>query len=437
MKSENIQGIGAVVSQFVLHLHPRKIPGETLRFTLSFGLGGISLTLFALLAGSGQLQLMSYEPTVQQAHHSVRLMYGGANLSGWLRNIHYWSSNILVVSVVLHLFRVLCTGAFGGLRRLNWIVGTFLLLLVLLISFTGYLLPWSQLSYWAVTIFINMAGYVPFAGETLASFLRAGDAAGEIGQGTLSTFFVLHTGWLPFTLIALLALHFWLVRKAGGLVTRDPDCRGPLVPCRPGLIAREAAVAMATIACVGMLAAFFDAPVGEQAMAGVSPNPVKAAWYFMGLQEMLMHFHPSFAVFVFPSLTLIAFISLPFWQQKPDSPGIWFGGRRGRKLALAAALVGGAVAAMLVIFDALWVRSQGHPELQAMASANSVTRGWLPLELLVFAFVSSYLLLTRKKNYLKGEVLTAAWVAVAAGMLVFAITGIWFRGAGMQLILFH
>lgn len=424
------QSYPGVLSQFILHLHPKKVPEETLRFTLSFGLGGISLTLFALLVVTGVLQLMSYDPTVQHAHESVRHMYLQANISGWLRNIHYWASNLLMVSVGLHLLRVLCTDALAGLRGLNWVIGTFLLLLVLLISFTGYLLPWSQLSYWAVTIFINMAGYIPFVGEELAALFRAGGVAGELGQGTLSTFFVLHTGWLPLTLVALMVLHFWLIRKAGGLVVRAQSAKGRLVTVMPALIVREAAVAMVTIAAVFILAAIFDAPIGEPALVGVSPNPVKAAWYFLGLQEMLIHFHPVFAVFVFPLLTFTAFITLPFWQQRLESPGVWFGGGCGRKLALAAAAAGCLGAVALVVFDAIYVGSQGANELQAMAAA---TRGWLPLALLVFGFLAGYFVLTRQLNYPKGEVILALWMAVLGAMVTLAFTGVWFRGAGMAL----
>lgn len=423
-----VQEYAAAVSQFLLHLHPKKVPAETLRFSLSFGLGGISLTLCLLLAGSGLMQLMSYEPTVQGAHDSVAQMYGAASLAGWLRNVHYWASNLLVVSVGLHLLRVLCTDAFSGIRKLNWIIGTLLLLLVLLICFTGYLLPWSQLSYWAVSIFINMAGYIPWAGKTVSGLF----AGGEVGQGTLSTFFVLHTGWLPLALIMLLGLHVWLIRKAGGLVLKIPEQKGPLVPVKPALLVREACVGIAAVALVFMLAALFDAPVGEPAMMGVSPNPVKAAWYFMGLQEMLIHFHPVFAVFVFPALGLLAFFSLPFWQRRLEVPATWFGGAQGRRLAVTAASTGAAAAVALVVFDALFARSQAAGNLQQL---SLLSRGWLPLAMAAFGLPTVYLFLTRQRQYPKGEVILAAWLALFAGMATLTITGIWFRGPGMQLTL--
>ncbi|WP_167495702.1 cytochrome b N-terminal domain-containing protein [Desulfosediminicola ganghwensis] len=429
--SREKQVTDGVLSQFVLHLHPKRVPEETLRFTLSFGLGGISLTLLVLLGISGAMQLMSYEPTVQHAHDTVRAMYGDSNISGWFRNIHYWSSNLLIVSMGLHLLRVLCTDALTGGRRLNWVVGTFMLLLVLLICFTGYLLPWSQLSYWAVTIFINMAGYIPVVGEVLTAPFRTGGTAVEVGQGTLSTFFVLHTGWLPLTLSALVLLHIWLIRKAGGLVTKDAESRNRRVAVKPALIVREAAVGLVATALIFLLASFFDAPAGEPAMVGVSPNPVKAAWYFMGVQEMLIHFRPVFAVCVFPALTCIAFISLPFWQQRLESPGTWFGGRRGRKLALVAAIGGAFAATILVAYDAIGGLDGNGTEVPAMAL---VSRGWFSLVLLGVGLGAGFLLLTRKKHYLKGEVILAAWMAVFAWMVTLTITGIWFRGPGMQLL---
>ena len=132
-----------------------------------------------------------------------------------VRGVHYWSANLLVVVVLLHAARVFLTGGYHGPRQFNWVVGVSLLALVLANAFTGYLLPWDQLSYWAITISTGMLGYVPGSGATLQRVARGGD---DIGVDTLVLFYTVHTSIVPALLVVLMAFHFWRVRKAGGVV---------------------------------------------------------------------------------------------------------------------------------------------------------------------------------------------------------------------------
>ncbi|MBK9063638.1 MAG: cytochrome b N-terminal domain-containing protein, partial [Acidobacteria bacterium] len=202
----------AVVSTFVLHLRPVRVPAAAIRFTHTFGLGGSSLVLLSILLVTGSLLMFAHaqcSATRTRRSRSCRRTTFGA----FVRSVHHWSANLLVLVAVFHLLRVVFTGGFLGARALNWLVGLFLLAAIAASAFTGYLLPWDQLAYWAVTIVTGMAAYVPLAGPALAAFLRGGE---EIGPATLGTYFALHTQWLPVLLFAGAGFQFWRVRKAGG-----------------------------------------------------------------------------------------------------------------------------------------------------------------------------------------------------------------------------
>ena len=414
------------LSGFLLHLHPTKVAEETLRFSLSFGLGGMGLTLFFVLLVTGLLQLISYNPEMIEAYRSVNMMYEGGNMAGWLRNVHYWSGNLLVIVSFLHLCRVFLTGAIAGKRHRNWIVGLFLFVLVIFANFSGYLLPWDQLAFWAVTIFTSMVGYIPFVGETFSDLLRGG---GEVGAATLNNFYILHTGFLPATFALLLMYHFWLVRKAGGLVTKEQGgARSFRVPVNPNLISREVATAAVVIAAVSVFAACVDAPLEAPANPAMSPNPAKAAWFFLGLQELLMHFHPSFAIFVLPLLVFLGLVLLPLWKVGVLSEGVWFGGKGGGRLALIAA----GVAILLTIGSIL-----GDESLRIVSTSVATdiwSRGMYPMGLVIVVMGLVHFILTRKYCFTPAQSVMTFFVAGATILICVTIIGIWFRGPGMVLI---
>ncbi len=337
----------------VLHLHPKAVPERALRFSSTFGLGGMALVLVLLLVGTGVLLLMSYEPSVEGAYESVAALRYDVPMGQFLRNLHRWGANLALVLVVLHLLRVVFTGALHGPRRGNWIVGLVLLVLVAGSNFTGYLLPWDQVSYWAVTISTGMLDYVPLAGGLLQRALRGGE---EVGRRTLATFFVLHVVVVPVVLVALLAVHFWLVRKAKGVVipgaAADAAGRGPLVPTSPNLTRREGAVALALLAALAVAALVVDAPLAGPANPGLSPNPAKAPWYFMGLQELLIHFHPFFVVVVLPLLASWGLVRAAKGAAS-RAEGVWFASPGGRRVVAAAALAAAALTVVAVALDEL------------------------------------------------------------------------------------
>lgn len=412
---------------FIYHLHPRTVPEYTLRFTLSFGLGGMAATLCFILFLTGILQLLSYSADTATAYQSIIDMYAGSSPAGFVRNIHHWSGNLLVIVVVLHLLRVFLTGAIDTKRRFNWLIGIGLLLLILFGNFTGYLLPWDQLAYWAVTIFTNMIDYIPLIGPWLSQLLRGG---GEVGPATLSNFFAIHIGLIPALLVILLVYHFWMIRKAGGLI-HPTDSDRSRIKTVPGLISKEAAVGLGLTALVFLFSALVEAPLAEMANPGESPNPAKAAWYFMGLQELLLHFHPTFAISIIPFLMLVLLALIPFFPDTALSPGVWCGGRQGRLRAAISFVTGLLVTFPVVFFDEKLLRAG-----QSQATESSLTwlnRGVIPLLVITLLYYATYLLLRKKKNYLRSECFMTLLLFSLGIICGLTLIGIWFRGSGMTL----
>jgi quinol-cytochrome oxidoreductase complex cytochrome b subunit len=412
----------------LVHLHPRTIPEETLRFSLSFGLGGMSAVLLFLLAGSGILQLFMYEPTVTGAYPSILAMYSQVTFGGWIRNIHHWSSNLLVLLAWFHLLRVYFTGATSRGRRLNWIVGHGMFCLILFGNFSGYLLPWDQLGYWAVTICTNMIIYFPFVGPSLAELFRGGS---EVGPATLAYFYGLHISIVPGSMFLLMCYHFWLIRKSRGLIKKEPNTSSShRAPAVPNLILREAAVGLSLIAAVFIIAAVFNAPLHDPANPGMSPNPAKAPWYFLGFQELLLHLHPLFAICVLPVLAFVFILTFPLFPQTALSPGIWFGGIRGRYLALGSFIIGTITTFVLVLFDeTVLTRANDIPH-----AVNIVTRGYFPVGLYILCMISFYQLLLRGLKFSRAESMMGGIVFSSAILVSMTVIGIWLRGSGMQLI---
>ena len=422
-----------VVSTFVLHLRPVRVPAASIRFTHTFGLGGMSLVLLVVLLVTGALLMFGYTPVPGDAYASIERMQGEVLFGAFVRAVHHWSANLLVLVAGLHLLRVVFTGGFLEGRALNWLVGLFLLASIAASSFTGYLLPWDQLAYWAVTIVTGMAAYVPLLGPVLAGFLRGGD---EIGPATLVTYYALHTKWIPFLLFAAAAFHFWRVRKAGGVVLppdapRDENGKPEQVLFLPDLLWREAAAALVLLAAVTLFSALVRAPLGPAANPGLSLNPAKAPWYFLGFQELLVHLHPFFAVVVVPLLGLAALCALPYLGFSADEPrGAWFlseTGRRAAKLAAAAAL---AATPLLVVADALVLGKSGAPP----GAVSFVLRGVLPVAALLGACLAGFRALRSRLGATRLEAVQALFVFFATGFAVLTATGIWFRGAGMKLV---
>jgi len=210
----------AITSNLFFHIHPVKVSRKSLRWSYSFGLGIISAILFGVLIWTGVLLMFYYVPSIERAYTTMKEIQLSVPLGQFTRNMHRWSAHAMLLAVVLHMLRVFYTGAYKPPREFNWIIGVVLLLLTLGASFTGYLLPWDQLAFWAITVGTNIAGYAPGAGPALRELMLGGQ---EVGQNALIRFYTLHIAVLPLLITGLVSVHVWRVRKDGGLAISDPD----------------------------------------------------------------------------------------------------------------------------------------------------------------------------------------------------------------------
>jgi quinol-cytochrome oxidoreductase complex cytochrome b subunit len=201
-----------MVNNVMYHLHPVKVKRHAVRFSYTLCLGGLSFFLFVVLTLTGIFLMFYYRPTDPAAWQDVAALHTSVNLGFLIRNMHRWGAHLMVFTVFLHMARVFYTGAYKPPREFNWVIGILLLLVTLLLSFTGYLLPWDQLAIWAVTVGTNMIGYSPLVGKQVRFVLLGGV---EISSTTLLRWYVLHVIFLPFVIVLLMSVHFWRVRKDG------------------------------------------------------------------------------------------------------------------------------------------------------------------------------------------------------------------------------
>ncbi|MDP6510638.1 MAG: cytochrome b N-terminal domain-containing protein [Dehalococcoidia bacterium] len=203
-----------VMNSVFLHFHPVKVKTNTLRPAYTLGLGIMSLFLFLILIFTGGVLTFLYLPTIEQAYVFIQELHTSVPFGALMRNAHRWAAHLMVLAVFLHMMRVFYTGGYKHPREFNWVLGVILLVITFLLSFTGYLLPWDQLSFWAITVGTNIAGYTPFMGAEVRAFLLGSTT---VGGEALLRFYVLHVVLLPALLIILLGVHFWRIRKDGGL----------------------------------------------------------------------------------------------------------------------------------------------------------------------------------------------------------------------------
>jgi cytochrome b-561 len=364
----------SIVANFLLHWFPAKVHKAALAWNYSYWLGTISAALFLLLILSGLPLMFLYVPSVERAYGSVKDIEWVVTFGSWIRSVHRVSAHLMVAVVFLHLVRVFLTGAYkngvgGGQRReWNWVIGVGMLLLTLFLSFTGYLLPWDQLAYWAVTVGTNIASSIPFVGPQIREPLIGGRS---IDQATLIRFYVLHIIVLPGALGAFFAYHMWRIRKDGGLACVDgaaveterretppstsktytllgvargtaPTVRATSLEARdttvnsiPDLTRRAAVAVLGTIAVVSILSTLIRSPLEEPANALVTPNPAKAPWYFLWLQEIVtdttVHIGPVtingafLGGVILPGLLITLLIVWPWLDRSPaGEAGVWF-----------------------------------------------------------------------------------------------------------------
>jgi len=409
----------------VLHLHPPRVSKESIRFTLTYGLGGMAVVLFLLQVFTGLLLRFVYVASPSEAYDSILTLQNSILFGQLIRNLHHWSGIFFVLITFLHLLRTFYTGAFYWERRWNWVIGIVLMVLAIFSNFTGYLLPWDQLAFWAITVSTSMLNYIPLIGTQLANFVRGGS---EVGAPTLLIFYNFHTAILPLTLVVLMAFHFWRVRKNKGVVV-DQNASKEMVPADPDLVTKELTVGLALIAFILLISVFFNAPLQERADPAFSPNPAKAPWYFMGVQELLLHFHPFFSAVLMPGLFLIAMFWLPFTQFSTKHEGIWFLTEKGKKLALtavvaAAVFVPAGVLLNEYVFDfEVWMEN-----IPAV-----ISNGLIPFLLTGLVLTAWFLFIKKRFKPDKSEIILFIFTFVMTAYAMLTFIGIWFRGPGMVL----
>jgi quinol-cytochrome oxidoreductase complex cytochrome b subunit len=203
-----------VMNNVLYHLHPVKVKRHGVRVSYTLCLGGLSFFLFIVLTITGIFLMFYYRPTSPQAYFDLQALSTDVAFGQLVRNMHRWGAHLMVLTVFLHMARVFYHGAYKPPREFNWVVGIILLFLTLFMSFTGYLLPWDQLALWAVTVGSTMAKYSPVFGDQVSFALIGGV---QITSDTLLRWYVLHVLFFPFIITLFMAVHFWRVRKDGGI----------------------------------------------------------------------------------------------------------------------------------------------------------------------------------------------------------------------------
>lgn len=347
-----------------LHIHPAKVRKEHLKFKHTWYLGIITFFLFLILVTTGMALMFYYRPHPPQAYQDMKDLQFVVFLGGFLRNMHRWAAHGMVICVFLHMCRVFYTGSYKRPRQFNWVIGVVLLLVTLGLSFTGYLLPWDQLAFWAITVGTNIGSYAPVVGAQLRELLLGGHS---VGESALIRFYVLHVAVLPLLATLLTMVHFWRIRKDGGLsrpiwklgkpkaaelvqigrpreafaVAAVPASRDKtyglmeVVTGRPVFetvsleeeeetvfsypyaFFREGLALVVTVITVMAVSLFWKAPLEEMANPIKTPNPAKAPWYFLGLQELVSHSALLGGV-VAPALVVLALVAIPYLDPNPS-----------------------------------------------------------------------------------------------------------------------
>jgi quinol-cytochrome oxidoreductase complex cytochrome b subunit len=375
-----------VFGNVFLHLHAVRTHRWSLRWSTTWGLGITAMAAFLITLVTGVLLMFYYKPYPEAAYLSIKDIHFVVPTGRFMRNLHRWAANVMVVAVLLHMARAFYTAAYRAPREFNWLIGMALLVTTLGLSFTGYLLPWDQLAFWAITIGANIAQSPREVTDALGitEYFDPGGlqklillGSDQVGEEALIRFYLLHVMILPLALAALAAVHFWRIRKDGGLTRpADADKRlgppppdtypvfteepaktyhlaaivrgktpavgaGPeqTVPSMPHLLYAEAGVFMLTTFICLALSLVSDAPLKELANPNVPENPAKAPWYFLGLQELV-----SFSAFMggigVPTIVLVGLGLIPYLDREQEGTGEWFGGPGGLPLVLTSVVVG-------------------------------------------------------------------------------------------------
>ncbi|MFN8468229.1 MAG: cytochrome b N-terminal domain-containing protein [Caldilineaceae bacterium] len=353
---------------FLLHIKPTYYHESVTRFTHTFRLGLLSTYLFLVETITGLILMIWYAPTPERAYTDMIRLLGNVPIGQMMRDMHRLGAELMVVAVTLHMVRTYLTGSYKAPRQFTWFTGVILLVLTLFLSFSGYLLPWDQLAYWAVTIGTSMAEAVPppIVGETVNLLARG---APDIGANGLMRFYLLHVLFLPLALFLFFFVHYYKVVHFGISLPSDEEEVGQdtanKVPADrrvyflPDVLLDETAVlivftALMVLACTF----FFTAPLESIANPQSTPLHTVAPWYFYWLQGLLKIADKTIAGVYVPGVLLVLLMAIPYLDRNPSRRG------RDRRVAIVSGIVAGIVIIILSWMGTPYYAVQGAPAVE-------------------------------------------------------------------------
>jgi quinol-cytochrome oxidoreductase complex cytochrome b subunit len=400
--------------------------------------------------------MIYYRPSVAQAYNSIldinNVIIGGR----YLRNIHRWAAHGLVFFSMIHLSRTFYTASYTRGRSLTWNIGICLLFITLFSSFSGYLLPWDQLGFWAVTIASNIVSSTKELTDALSitAYIDPGLLIKklllgglDVDQNALTRFYFLHIILLPLLFILFTGWHFWRIRKSGGLnlpdeadrliSANDPLKKGNLKSVKneyqlfswPVAIWAELSIFLAALAILTLFAYLIDAPLKDFANPAIPENPAKAPWYFLGVQELVSYSSFGGGILI-PLLITVALFTFPYIDKEEKNIGVWFSGPRGLRITFYSCIVSMIVISILFIILAEfgWIRDW----LPSFPTELLIILNPGILCALIFS-IYSWLIAKRTKSIRLG--LIALYTCILIGFAFFTAVGIWLRGPNWELTL--
>lgn len=337
---------------FLHHLHPPTIPARQARLRYTLAAGGLAVFLALILGVTGLLEMFYYIPTPDQAAASIQTIAFLVPYGGLVRNLHYWSAQFLVIVTLIHLLRVILTGSYAAPRRFNYLLGMGLLVLAVLLDFTGYVLRWDEGIRWALVTGTNLVRSIPLIGSGLYALLVGGS---RLGPATLIRFYGWHAFGLTLPAGLLLVWHIFRLRRDGGIAVPPPALRPDQARItRFELVRREVLAMLLTAAALLLLSTFASAPLAAPISASApGAETARAPWFFLWVQQMLKLGNPFFWGVVVPLAALFLLSLLPYIFPPPAKSelGNWF--PKSNRLAQWAALLLLAAILTLTIFALL------------------------------------------------------------------------------------
>jgi len=322
---------------FFHHLHPPTIPARQARLRYTLASGGLAVFLSLILLVTGLLEMFYYIPTPDQAAASIQTLTFLVPYGGLVRNLHYWTAQFLVIVTLVHLLRVILTGAYAPPRRLNYLIGMGLLVLAILLDFTGYILRWDEGIRWALVTGTNLVKSIPLIGNALYTLLVGGT---QPGPATLIRFYGWHIFGLTLAAGILIAWHTFRVRRDGGIAVPPPPLREDQRRItRYELVRREVLAMLLSATALLLLSSFAPAPLAAPITATSVSQTARAPWFFLWVQQMLKLGNPFFWGVVVPLAVLVLLSLIPYVFPKPAKPelGRWF--PKSNRLAQVVALL--------------------------------------------------------------------------------------------------